>query len=103
MGQMLLVTLYISWSRGPCYFLESQDRRGPAPFTFGPENEYYQKIDIAHSKGLSSWQPNDFINCMLFYLGIHKGNLNQFTNRPCFFPYLSLVLDYNQQFPLSIF
>jgi MoaA/NifB/PqqE/SkfB family radical SAM enzyme len=55
---------------------------------FTPEDEYYQKIEKAYLKGLSSWQPREFIQCMHFYLAIQLGEKNQFSNRPCFFPYL---------------
>lgn len=62
---------------------------------FVPEHTYYKKIELAAEKGISTWQPYDFISCMLFYLNVLKGNTEMFSNTPCFFPYSSMVLDYN--------
>lgn len=65
---------------------------------FTPQNSYYQTIKQASEKGLSSWTPYDFIRCMLFYLGVLKNEDKMFANRPCYFPYTSMVLDYNGDF-----
>jgi len=75
--------------------LPSEDQINDFLQAFTAESAYYKKIEAAAEKGLSSWKPYDFIRCMLFYLGILKGEEAMFANRPCFFPYTSLVLDYN--------
>jgi|GEM_PF-2993406 len=56
---------------------------------------YYEKIKKYYERGLCSWGPEEFIQCMLFYLRLHKRKKSFYPNTPCSFPSTSLVLDYN--------
>lgn len=63
--------------------------------SFTPGNRCYNIFEEAAQNGISSWKPNDLIQCMLFYLNILDGREEIFENKPCYFPFTSLVLDYN--------